>query len=274
MRSRVRRRQGVAALVSFVFVFPVLVLLLGALHSPDATPPTGVEIVPGEPSAASFERAFELVPLGRQLVNSTIVVAVAVPLTVLTASWAGFVIAQLPERQRRLLIGLSLVLLMIPLSALWVPRFILFRNLELTDTYVPLVAPALMGTSPFYVLLFYWSYRRLPGGLVDAARLEGLGPFAIWRRVAAPLVRPTAVAVGVLAFIFHWGNFVDALLYLTSPEGFTLPLGLRALSELGPTDYPTVLAGCLVATAPSVVAFALVQRLLLPGTRAAGWLGR
>jgi ABC-type glycerol-3-phosphate transport system permease component len=66
-----------------------------------------------------------------------------------------------------------------------------------------------MGTSPFYVLLYYWAFKRLPGELFEAARLEGLGPLAIWRRVAMPLVRPVTVAIAVLAFVFTWGNFLD-----------------------------------------------------------------
>ena len=226
------------------------------------------------PDSGGFERAFELVDLGRQLLNSALVAAIAVPLTVLVASWAGFAATRLGRFGRRLLIGGSLIALLVPLSALWVPRFVLFSKLSLLDTYVPLVAPALMATSPLYVLLFYWSYSRLPRDLVDAARLEGLGPLAIWRQVAAPLVRPTTFAVGALAFVFHWSNFVDPLLYLDDPDLFTAPLGLRQLRDLGPTDFPVLLAGALVVTVPAVVAFAAVQRRFLSETRAAGWLGR
>ena len=268
------RREWVAVAVSAVFLAPLLFLALGSLRGPGIEPATGLELIPGDPTLDSFERAFELIPLGRQFVNSAIVVGIAVPLTVLTASWAGFAMTRLAPRARRVAVGVSLIVLMVPLSALWVPRFVMFRQLALVDTYVPLIAPALIGTTPFYVLLYYWSYRRIPPDLIDAARLEGLRPFAIWRRVAAPLVRPTTFAVGALAFVFHWSNFVDPLLYLTTPETFTLPLGLRALEGLGPTDLPVLLAGAVFATVPAVVVFALVQRQFLQGTRFAGWLGR
>ncbi len=268
-------RRGVAAIaVSALFLAPLVILVFGSLRAPGLSPPDGLEILPADPTTASFERAFDLVPLGRQLFNSVIVAAIAVPLTVLTASWAGFAITRLEPRTRRFVIGVSLVVLVIPLSALWVPRFAMFRELGVIDTYVPLIAPALLGTTPFYVLLYYWSYRRVPTDLVDAARLEGLGPFAIWRRIASPLVRPTTFAVAALAFVFHWSNFVDPLLYLFSPENFTLPLGLSALKGLGPTDFSVLLAGALFATIPAVVVFALVQGQFLRGTRLAGWLGR
>lgn len=267
-------RRTAATLTALIFLAPLAYLVLGSLRAPGLSPPGGLEIVPSHPTLSAFERAFELVPLGRQLLNSLLVVALAVPLTVLSASWGGFGMTLLAPRARRVAVGLSLVVLMVPLSALWVPRFVLFSRLDLVDTYVPLIAPALMGTTPFYVLLFYWSYRRMPADLVDAARLEGLGPFSIWRQVAAPLVRPTTFAVGALAFVVTWGNFIDPLLYLFDPDNFTLPLGLSALRGLGPSNFPVLLAGAAVATAPVVIAFALAQRRFLDSTRAGGWLGR
>lgn len=275
---RVLRRAALRPLAAWIaaltFFAPLVFLLLGALRGPNVPPPKGVELFPAEPSLASFDRVFELLAFGRQLVNSLVVVAFALPLTVVTASCAGFGITLLRPAARRWAIGASLIVLMVPLSALWVPRFVIFRELGLIGTYVPLIAPAIMGTTPFYVLLFYWSYRRLPPDLLDAARLEGLRPIAIWWRVAMPLARPTTFAVAALAFVFHWGNFVDPLLYLNDPDTYTLPLGLGSLGALGPTDLAVLLAAALMATVPAVVAFALVQRRFLQGTRMAGWLGR
>ena len=147
--------------------------------------------MPWPPTTAAYERAFELVDLGRYSLNSIVVAAVTVPLTLLVASWAGFAMTRLAARTARALIAVSLVALMVPLTALLVPRFILFRELGLIDTYAPLVASSLVATSPFYVLLYYWGFRRLPADVVDAARLEGLGPLArlVARRDAA---RPAA----------------------------------------------------------------------------------
>ena len=269
-----RRRPLAAAVVGAAFVLTPALLLVGALHAPGTPPPRGFDLLVPEPDLGAFTRAFELIDLERQLVNSLIVALVAVPLTVLVASWAGFATTRLSPRWRRAVIAGSLAALIVPLSALWVPRFVLFSELSLIDTYLPLWLPAATATSPLYVLLFYWSYRRLPPDLVDSARLAGLGTFAVWRQVAAPLVRPTTFAVAALAFAFHWGNFVDPLLYLNDPDLLTAPLGLRQLRDLGPTDFPVLLAAALVVTLPAAVAFGLVQRRFLSDTRAAGWFGR
>jgi multiple sugar transport system permease protein len=273
-RAARRWTWRVAALAAtLLFVAPLVLLVLGALRPPGVPPPRGADVFLPDPSLAALERAFELVPLGDQMINSVIVAAIAVPVTVIVSSMAGFGIVLLGPRGRRIAIGACLVLFMVPLSALWVPRFVIYRELGWIDTYAPLVAPAFMGTSTFYVLLFYWSFRGIPRDLVDAARLEGLGPLRTWATVALPLAQPTVFAVGALAFVFHWGNFMDALLYLQSAEKATLPLGLTALGQLGPHDLPVLLAGALVATVPSLLAFAAVQRRFLTTTRGAGWLG-
>jgi multiple sugar transport system permease protein len=267
-------RQPAAIAIAVAFLLPLWFMVSGSLREPGTPPPRTPELVPRPLSATSYERAFDIVDLARHTVNSLIVAGLAVPLAVLFASWAGFAFLLVAGRARSILIGLSFAALMVPLTALLVPRFVLFRWLELTDTWVPLIAPALLGLSPFYVLLYYWSFRRLPPELFEAAVLEGMQPFAMWRRLAMPLVRPVTVAIALLAFITTWGNFLDPLIYLFNPDLYTLPLGLRSLSALDRTNYPVLLAGAVVATAPVVVAFAVAQRYFLHEDRGAGWLGR
>jgi multiple sugar transport system permease protein len=263
-----------ALLIAVAFLLPLFFMVSGSLRQAGLPPPRSPELVPSPLAWGNYERAFDLVDIPRYMVNSLIVVAFAVPLTVLTASWAGFAMSRLPRRWAGALIAVSLIALMIPLTALLVTRFAIFKQLGVLNTFVPLIAPAIMGTSPFYVLLYYWSFKRIPGELFEAARLEGSGPLATWWRVAMPLVRPVTVAVAVLAFVFTWGNFLDPLIYLFDQEKFTVPLGLRALSTLDRTNFPLLLAGSVAATLPVIAAFLYVQRHFLQEFRGTGWLGR
>ena len=266
-------RAAAAAAIALVFVLPLVFMVSGSLRKP-GPPPRTFELVPDPLVLGNYERAFELVGLGRATLNSLLVAAIVAPLSVLVASWAGFALARLPRRLGDLVVAASLAALMVPLTALLVPRFALFRTLELTDTYVPLVAVALLGTSPFYVLVYAWAFRRLPPDLYDACRLEGMSPFATWRRMAMPLVRPVTVGIGVLAFLVSWGNFLDPLIYLYDRDLFTLPLALKSLAQLDRTNYPLLLAGAVTATAPVIVVFLVAQRWFLHEHRGAGWLGR
>ncbi|CAN5335189.1 carbohydrate ABC transporter permease [soil metagenome] len=256
------------------FVVPLVFMVTGSLRRAGLPPPRTPEFLPSPLAFDNYDRAFELVNIPRFTLNSLIVVAFAVPLTVVFASWAGFAMSRLSRRWAGVLIAVSLIALMIPLTALLVSRFAIFRTLYLTDTYVPLIAPSLMGTSPFYVLLFFWSFRRLPPELFEACRLEGMGPLAVWGRVAMPLVRPVTVAVAVLTFVFTWSNFLDPLIYLFDQDKFTVPLGIKSLAELDRQNFPLLLAGAVTATGPVIGAFLYVQRFFLQEFRGSGWLGR
>ena len=262
MRDRGRwgkRRLGLTLVLCALFLLPLAFMVIGSLRTPGLPPPDGFEWLPSPLRFSNYETMFFFAPLWTFLRNSLLVVLVAVPVTVLIASLAGFVIATASPRARRLLIGLSLGALMIPLTALWVPRFVMFRWAGMVDTLLPLMAPALMATTPFYVLLFALSYSRVPRALFEAARLEGLSPVQIWRKVAWPLGKPVAFAVAVLAFAFHWSNFIDPLLYLSSEESHTISLGLRSLATLEPTNHPILLAASVFAAAPPVFAFLIAQ---------------
>jgi multiple sugar transport system permease protein len=263
-------RQLAAVALSLLFVAPLVFMVSGSLRRPGLPPPREPELLPRDPSLESYRQAFELVDLARYTLNSLVVAALVVPLTVLFASWAGFAMTRIPARHARALVAASFIALMVPLTALLVPRFTIFRELNLIDSYWPLVAPALIGLSPFYVLLFYWSFRRLPSELIEAARLEGLSPLRTWRRIALPLVRPTTTAVALLAFVFSWGNFLDPLIYLFDERLFTLPLGLKSLAQLDRQNFPMLLAGAVVATVPVVAAFVYVQRFFLADRRSPG----
>jgi multiple sugar transport system permease protein len=249
-------------------------MVAGSLRPPGLPPPTSPQLLPDPLGFGSYGRAFELVDLGRYTLNSLLIVALVVPLTVLVASLAGFAVARLGGRASTVLVAVSVVALMIPTTALIVPRFTMYRVLGVTDTYVPLVAPALIATSPLYVLLYALAFRRLPRELYDACALESLGPFGTWRRVAMPLVAPVTAAVAILAFVVSWGSALEPLVYLFDPAIYTLPIGLRSLSVLDRLDYPVFLAGCVVATVPVLLAFLVAQRWLPLTRKGAEWLAR
>lgn len=260
--ARLGRTIG-AIVVVLVFVPPLLLLVSGSLQEPGLAPSPTPALVPSEPSGQGYEQAVELGGLVRATLNSVVVVAIAVPVSVLVASLAGFAMAQLPRRVTATVLVASVVALMVPATALLVPRFAVFRMLGLTDTLGPLVAPALLGTSPLYALAYFLAFRALPTDLYDACALEDLGPMQVWRRVAMPLVRPVTAALAALTFVLTWSNLLDPLVYVYDRDLFTLPLALRSLATLDPTNFPVFLAGAVVATVPALVVFGFAQRRFL-----------
>jgi multiple sugar transport system permease protein len=258
---RVIGRHLLPLVLSGLFVLPVAAIVLGSLRDPAAPPPTGLELVPAGASTDAYRRLTELLPIGVYLRNSVVVTALAVPLSVLVAAAAGWGIRLLPRRARVAVVVGSVLVLLIPASALWATRFRVYAGLGLIGSVLPMVAPALLGTSPFLVLLYAWAYGGVGDSQIAAARLEGASTWRIWRAVALPQVRTATTAVAVLSFTAHWGNYLDALLYLRGQEHFTLPLGLDTLKLLRPTEFPLLLAGASVFALPSLAVFLLATRL-------------
>ena len=137
-------------------------MVTASLRPPGLPPPTvGGVAAERRRRLATTATVFELLPFGRYLLNSLAVVALAVPLTIVTASLAGFAMALLERRSRVILVVVSVALLMVPVTALWLTRFLLFRWAGLTDSLLALVVPALAGSSPLFVLLYFWTFRRV-----------------------------------------------------------------------------------------------------------------
>jgi multiple sugar transport system permease protein len=254
-------RHAASLAVAFVFVLPLAWMVAGSLRRVGLPPARTVDWLPRLAAWDNYLSIFQIVPLGRYALNSLAVAAAAVLITVVTASWAGLAMALASPRWRRRWVGLAVGLLLVPASALWLPRFVVFTWLQLIDTYGALLAPALMGSSPLFVLLFFWNYRRVPEELFDSARLDGAGPLALWRWIALPLSAPTLVAVGLLTFWLYWSDFIDPLLYLKSESLYTLPVGVQQLVHWA--NFPLLLAASVVMTVPAILLFLGAQRYLL-----------
>jgi len=250
--------------VAMLFLLPSVWLISASLRQTGLPPPRTIEWPPNPLAWSNYRRVFELVPLARYAGNSLLVVLFAVPLTVITASWAGLAMTQLPKPLRQALVIIAAMLLMVPTVSLWLPRFIVFKHLGLIDTRWALVAPAVMGSSPLFVLLYYWTFRRLPQTMFESARLDGASLLQIWAHVAMPLAWPTSVAVVVLTFILYWSDFVSPLLYLKSERLYTLPVGVQFLQQMDAIDWPLLMAGAVIMTGPVLLLFLLGQRVFWP----------
>ncbi|MFN8621860.1 MAG: carbohydrate ABC transporter permease [Chloroflexota bacterium] len=276
MRSSRRGAVGRALLavgVALVFLVPLVWIAAASLRAPDQPPPRAIEWLPSPVSFAAWDRLGALIPVGRNLGSSLLIAAIGVPLATLVASMAGFAMSQLAAPARRVFVVATVVLLLVPATALWLPRFLLYRSVGLLDTPVALVAPAILGGSPLLILLCFWACRRIPAELVEAARLEGAGAIAAWRRVALPLIRPTLAVVGLLAFLLFWGDVASPTLYLRTDAWATLPLGLRRLEQLDRSDWPVLMAGAVLLALPAVLLFLVVQHRALRDDRLADTIG-
>ncbi|MFZ6027012.1 MAG: carbohydrate ABC transporter permease [Chloroflexota bacterium] len=255
---------GLAALVSLLFCLPLYWAFIASLRPVGLAPATTIEWWPTSPSWENYRQIFEIVPLARYALNSLIVVGVAVPVTLLMASLAGFGLSQIDREQtRNTLISFNVITLMIPASAVWIFRFQILSWLGQIDSLGALILPAFAASTPLFVLLFYWSFRHIPEEMFEAARLDGAGPWMLWRSMAMPLARPTTTGVTVLTFWLYWSDFISPVLYIYDPQKYTLAIGVQIIKQMNVTNIPLLMAGATLMAAPIVVLFLFLQRFFL-----------
>lgn len=258
-----RRAAFLQILVALFFLLPFLWMLSAAVIPPGSPLPRNLWLVPGEITLGNFARIWNLVPMKQYMWNSLRVVALATPLSVVISSWAGFAISQLPRSYQKWWITVSLVVLMVPGISLWATRFIVYREIGIYNSVWALIAPALMGTSPFFVLVYYRAFRRIPREVYESARLDGAGVLQTWRSIALPIARSTTIGISVLSFIYYWGDFISPLLYLQSEKNYTLPIALQLLQQMGRSDWPLLMAASITSMAIPMLLFFALQPLIL-----------
>lgn len=265
---------GLAMLVAAVFGIPLVWMIATSLRPAGLAPATQFEWLPPLFSAVNYSRIFEILEFGLFARNSVVVVLVAVPLTLIIASLAGFALAEMGPRLRGILVGVSVAAMLVPAITLWISRFLVYKWVGILDTPLVLVMPALMGTSPLFVLMYVWAFQRLPREVIEQAMIDGANPWRVWWTLALPLVRPITLGVAILAGKFYWSDFINPLFYVRDQEFYTLPVGLQALQQMDRTNWPLLMAGSVLLTLPVLVVFVLAQRYFFQEERQRGWLGR
>jgi multiple sugar transport system permease protein len=255
--------HGIAIFITLLFLLPLASMFVGSLRKSGLPPPRGIEWLPNPISWDNYAQVFQLVPMGRYMVNTLVVELMAVPVTLLVASWAGFALSQLSAKFSRRVITAALLMLLLPETALWVSRFIEYRLTNLLNTPFALAATSIFGTSPLFTLIFYWTFRRVPNETWEAARVDGAGAFRTWWSLGVPMARAAFAAVGVLTFVYHWREFREPLLYIRDFDKYTLSVGLAYLEQLDRTNLPILMAGSVIVTIPILIIFLIAQPFFL-----------
>jgi len=261
-----------AALIA-LFSFPLLWMLSYALRPTDLPPPSRLQLFTPPFAFDNFARVGNFIALDRFIFNSIAISLIAVPLTLVTASLAGLGMTQCSRRVQRGLVFVTVALMLVPAPAVWVPRFILFAQIGWIDTFAALIAPAVMGTNPFYVLIFYLAFASISREVYESARLDGANLFQTWYAIALPLARPALIAVALLAFTFYWSDYANALLYLRSEVNYTMPVGLQFFKQIQPSNFPLLMAASVILVAPVLLVFVIAQKFFFQGQiELAKWL--
>jgi multiple sugar transport system permease protein len=271
-RPRVSWQAVLAVALVIPFIVPFIWLFASALKPVDqfyAAPPT---LFPNPASLANLQGVLDLLDVPRLFANSTFIALVTAGATVIASSIVGFAFATLPARGSRLLFGVLIATILIPPTVAIVPQFVLFSRIGWVGTWLPLIVPSLFGNA-FAIFLFRQWFRNLPPNLFESAELEGANPLQAYRHIALPLARPVIAAVAVFAFVGSWNDFLGPLVYLRSPDTYTVSLGMATFQGVHVNDVHLSVAMACIALIPPIIVFVVAQRFLVRGIATGGYRG-
>ncbi|WP_155060426.1 carbohydrate ABC transporter permease [Streptomyces blattellae] len=192
----------------------------------------------------------------------------------LSCSLTAYAFARIRFAGRNLLFTLMIGTLLLPYHVLLIPQYVLFRNLDMINTYTPLLLGKYLATEAFFVFLMVQFMRNLPKELDEAARLDGCGHLRIYWSIVLPLCRPALITSAIFTFINSWNDFMGPLIYLNEPDRYTVSLGLKMfVDQEGVANYGGMIAMTLIALLPVLAFFLAFQRYLIDGMATSGLKG-
>ncbi len=223
------------------------------------------EWIPNPIAWNNYPIVFQLMPVWLYTRNTMIIALTATCFGVLTASLAGYGFAHLRFPGRNIMFGLCLSAMMLPGVVTLIPEFLLFKQLGLINTFVPLILPFSLAGSAFAVFLFRQYALTIPLELDEAARVDGAGVLRIWWEIIVPLSKPVLATMAILALTHHWNDFMRPLVYLGKPEVRTLALGLRSFKGEQNLAWNYMMVLAMLMLIPILVLFFFAQKQFVQG---------
>lgn len=259
---------------AFLMLLPLFWMISASLKDEGDVFLIPIQWIPHPIVWQNYPDALTFQPFFHYFGNSVLVTVMCVIGSVFTASLVAFAFARLRAPGKDFLFVVLISTLMLPGEVTLVPVYLLFRNLNWLDTYLPLIVPSWFGGSAFYIFLLRQFFLTLPLELDDAAKIDGANLFSIYARILMPLAKPALASVAIFSFFSNWNNFQSALIYLNTMEKYTLPLGLRLyLSSFGQTHFNYLMAATVVSIIPPVLIFFTSQRYFVEGAVLTGVKG-
>lgn len=260
---------------AIIFMIPFVWMLSSSLKPLDqifAEPPVWI---PNPIQWRNYVDAWNALPFTRFLVNTLFITILIMFGNIITSALVGYGFPRYRFPGRDVLFIVLLSTMMLPYVVTLIPTFLIWRNLQLINTYDPLVIGSLFGGGPFFIFLMRQFMLTLPVEMEEAARMDGANTAQIFAQIVLPLVRPALLAVGIFSFQGAWNDFLAPLIYLNDIPKYTLTLGMFFFVG-GANEAPKwhwLMAMSTLIALPILAIFFLAQRQFIEGITLTGLKG-
>lgn len=253
---------GLLGAIALLTLFPLMWLISTALKSPTEnifqSPP---QLLPLQPTVDNFFKVWNALPFAQYLYNSTLVAVLTVGLNLLFCALAAYPLARLSFPGRDWIFIAIVSTIMIPFQIVMIPLYILTVQLGLRNTYLGMIFPSL--ASAFGIFLLRQAFMSVPKEIEEAARMDGSSELGLWWHIMLPAIKPALVTLAIFVFIGAWSDFLWPLIVIQDENLYTLPLGVAKLAGTFSLDWRLVAAGSVIAIAPVLILFLILQRYIV-----------
>lgn len=258
-------------LIAIIMLVPFAWMLSASLKLDKDVFTMPIKWIPKEPRWDNYIRIWKTIPLFTFLKNTVKLTVIITLLQLFTSSFAAYAFAKLDFKHRNLLFLAYIATIAMPWQVYMVPQFIMMRGLHLNDTHLAMIC--LQAFSAFGVFMMRQFYQGIPDSLCEAARIDGMNEYQIYRRVMLPLSKPALSTLIIFTFVGTWNDFLGPSIYLTTERKKTLQIGLRMFIGQYSSEYGLIMAASVISLIPVLIVFLIFQRYFVEGIAATGVKG-
>lgn len=208
----------------------------------------------------NYDAALQAGDMGRYFLNSLIVSAATIVITVIVAMMAAFALSRMIWRGRKVMNSMFILGMTVPIHAAILPVFLVLSNLKMTNSYQALIVPYAAFSLAIAILIFTGFMQDIPKELDEAACIDGCGTWRLFTRIIFPMMRPAISTVAIFTFIQAWNEMMFAVIFISSETYRTLTVGIQTLSGSYTTDWGPIGAALVIATFPTLIVYAFLSK--------------
>ncbi|MDD3428605.1 MAG: carbohydrate ABC transporter permease [Oscillospiraceae bacterium] len=257
--------------IALVMLVPFVWMLSSSLKLNKDVFTFPMQWIPENPRWQNYSDIWTKIPMLTFVTNTAKLTVIVTLLQLFTSSFAAYGFAKLRFKGRNVLFLGYIATIAVPWQAYMVPQFMMMRSFHLNNTHLAIIC--LQAFSAFGVFLMRQFYESVPDELCEAARIDGLNEYGIWRRIMLPLSKPALSTLVIFTFVNTWNDFLGPMIYLTKTELKTLQIGLRMFITQYSSEYGLIMAASVVALIPVLIVFLSLQKYFVQGVATAGLKG-
>lgn len=258
-------------IIGIIMVVPFLWMISTSLKEQYDTVKIPPVWIPNPPRWQNYVDLFTQQPMLQFMLNTIKIVFFVVLGQLFFSSLAAYSFARIKFKGRTVMFFFYIATLMVPGQVTMIPTYLMFAKVGLVDNHIVLILPAFF--SAFGVFLLRQFFMSLPKELEEAAEIDGCNPFTTYYRIMLPLIVPAMLTLGVFTLMNTWNDYMGPLIYLTTPEKYTMTLGIAYFKGVYTTQWNLVMAGSVLSVIPILVAYLCAQKYFVEGIAFSGVKG-